>query len=76
MDPKRLKQAFQKLESLDDRMTYKLRRSSGSLSRLTVEQLEERHRDLAEYTLELKDILRDTIVALGSRAKPPSKPPS
>ena len=72
MDPKRLKRAFQKLESLDDRMTYKVRRGSGSLSRLTVEQLEERHRDLAEYTVELKDILRETILAVGSRPKPPS----
>ncbi len=71
MDPKRLKNAFKRLESLDDRMTYKLRRGSSSLSPSTVEQLEKRHRDLAEYTVELKDILRETIVAIGSRPKPP-----
>lgn len=71
MDPKRLKRAFQKLEALDDRLSYRLRRGSGSLSRMGVEQLEDRQRDLAEYTLELKDILRETILALGSRPKPP-----
>ncbi|MCB1032306.1 MAG: hypothetical protein KDD47_00540 [Acidobacteria bacterium] len=75
MDPQRLKQAFQKLESLDDRLSYKIRSGSSSLSRQTVEQLEERHRHLAEFTLELKDILRETILALGSRPKPPAPTP-
>lgn len=70
MDPQRLKKAYHRLESLDERLTYKVRpRAGGGLSRPSAEQLEEKHRHLAEYTVELKEIVHDLIVAIATRAK-------
>jgi hypothetical protein len=74
MDLKRLKSAFDRLELLDDRLTYKIRPRSGSLNRASLEQLEEKHRLLAEYTTELKDILRDVILAAATRPAAAKKP--
>ncbi len=66
MDANRLKEAYQQLEALDDRMSYKLR-SRSSLMSPTTEQLDTRMKDLANFTLELKDIMRDFMLAF---AKP------
>ena len=71
MDLKRLKSAFERLEAVDDRLSYKVRSRSTSLSRPTPEQLGENYRHLSELTLELKDILREVILAAASRPKPP-----
>jgi len=68
MDAKRFKEAYEKLQILDDRSTYKVRPRSGSLSHATIEQLEERHRDLANYTIELKEILEELFLAIGSKS--------
>ena len=68
MDAKRFKEAYEKLQILDDRSTYKVRPRSGSLSHATVEQLEERHRDLADYTIELKEILEELFLAIGGKS--------
>ena len=68
MDAKRFKEAYEKLQILDDRSTYKVRPRSGSLSHATIEQLEERHRDLANYTIELKEILDELFLAIGSKS--------
>ncbi len=68
MDAKRFKEAYEKLELLDDRLTYKVRpRSSATLSHVTPEQLEERHRDLANYTIELKEILQELFQAISGQ---------
>ena len=73
MDPERLKKTYAKLQSLDERMTYKVRpRTGGSLSRASADQLEERHRDLANYTVELKEVVQELILSIGSKAKKPS----
>ena len=65
MDAKRFKEAYEKLELLDDRLTYKVRpRSGASLSHLTLEQLEERYRDLANYAIELKEVLHELFRAI------------
>jgi len=70
MDPERLKQAYAKLKSLDERMTYKVRpRTGGSLTRASTDQLEERHRDLANYTVELKEVVQELILSIGSTKK-------
>jgi hypothetical protein len=70
MDPERLKATYAKLQSLDERMTYKVRpRTGGSLSRASADQLEERHRDLANYTVELKEVVQELILAIGSKKK-------
>ena len=76
MDPKRLKQTYAKLEALDERLTHKVRpRRGGGLMRPSADQLEEQMRDLASYTIELKDIVRHLIVAIASKPSPP-KPES
>jgi hypothetical protein len=70
MDPDRFRTAYQRLQSLDERLTHKVRpRSHTTLSHATHEQLEGRVRDLAEYTLELKEILDDMFQAIA--AAPP-----
>lgn len=78
MDPQRLKAAYQRLELLDERLTYKVRpRDGGGLTRPSADQLEQRLRDLAHYTVELKEILNELILAIGSRpAAPPKTPPA
>ncbi len=74
MDPQRLKAAYEKLQSLDDRMTYKVRpRSGGPLSRPTLEQLEVTVRELATYTVELKEVVEELILSIASRPKPPGE---
>lgn len=73
MDPQRLRAAYQKLEALDDRLTHKVRpRVGGGYSRPGVDQLEERLRDLASYTVELKEVMHDLFVAIASKASPPA----
>lgn len=67
MDPKRFREAYTKLQLLDERLTYKLRPRSMGAARASVEQVEDRVRDLAAYTLELKEILDGLFVAIGSK---------
>jgi hypothetical protein len=70
LDPNRFKEAFAKLELLDDRLSYKVRRGAKGRG-ITPEQLDERGRDVAEYVLELKDVVRELMLAIAS--KPASK---
>jgi hypothetical protein len=71
MDPQRLKETYQKLQSLDERMTHKVRpRPGGGLVRPTTEQLEQSMRDLAHYTIELKEVVHELFLSIAS--KPPS----
>lgn len=72
MDPKRLKETYDRLEALDDRLSYRLRSRSAGPARATPEQVEDRVRDTAEYVLELREIVRDLIQAIA--AKPPAAP--
>lgn len=70
MDPQRLKSAYGKLRTLDERLSYKVRpRAGGPLVRPSPDQLEEKVRDLARYTLELKEVVEELILAIGSRPK-------
>ena len=69
MDAERFQQAYRKLQSLDERMTYRVRpRSTGYLGHLTREQLEERYRDLANYTIELKETLDELFQAIAGKS--------
>jgi hypothetical protein len=69
MDPQRLKDAYQKLQSLDERMTHKVRpRAGGPLVRPTPEQLEHSLRDLAAYTVEIKEIVQELFLAIAGKA--------
>jgi hypothetical protein len=73
MDPQRLKDAYQKLQSLDDRLTHKIRpRPGGALVRPTPEQLEASLRDLASYTIELKEVVQELFLAIASKPSAPS----
>ena len=71
MDPNRFKEAFAKLELLDDRLTYKVRSKSIQNRSSENERLDERVRDVAEYVIELKDIVRELMLAIAG--KPASK---
>ncbi len=71
MDPNRLKEAYQRLEALDDRLTYKIRPRTGSMITPTAESVDGKLRDLATYTLELREILREFMLAF---AKPGTGP--
>ncbi len=74
MDAQRLKDAYQKLRSLDDRLTHKIRpRPGGPLVRPSPEHLEVAMRDLATYTVELKDIVEELILAIAGRPKDPGE---
>jgi hypothetical protein len=75
MDPERLRQTYARLQNLDERLTHRVRPSRGlPLTRPAAERLESDLRVLAEYTVELKDILEELILALGSRPKPATAP--
>ena len=71
MDPNRFKDTFAKLEVLDDRLSYKVRKAVQNRS-TEPEKLDERVRDVAEMVLELKDVVRELMIAIA--AKPASKP--
>ncbi|MEM7583812.1 MAG: hypothetical protein AAF560_10565 [Acidobacteriota bacterium] len=71
MDPNRLKQAYQRLEALDERLTYKIKpRSSASVISPTADQVDAKLRDLAGYTVELKEIMRDFMLAFAKPRNP------
>jgi len=74
MDPERLKHAYERLVSLDERLTHKVRpRTGGPLTRPDPDRLEHQLRDLAAYTVELKEVVAELILAIGSR--PPADQP-
>jgi hypothetical protein len=68
MDPARFKDAYARLELLDDRLTYRIREKSvRHRGMASVEQLDERVRDVAEYLLELRDIVRELMLAIAGK---------
>lgn len=72
MDPQKMKEAYQKLESLDERLTYKIR-SRGTTVQPTTDQLNNKLNEVATYTIELKEILHDFMLAFATRR--PEPPP-
>ena len=72
MDPQKLKDAYQKLQNLDERLTHKVRpRPGGPLVRPNPEQIEQALRDLAAYTVELKDVVHELFLAIAGKPKSP-----
>ncbi len=68
MDPQKLKEVFDRLEALDDRLSYRLRRGTVAGShRASPEELEERLRDVTSYVLELRELVRDLMLAIAAR---------
>ena len=72
MDSNRLKEAYQRLEALDERLRYKVKPRSSSMVSPTADQVDAKLRDLATYTLELKDIMREFMLAFARARKPES----
>ena len=71
MDPQKLKDAYLKLQSLDDRLTWRIRpRAGGPLVRPSAEHLEQNLRELATYTIELKEVVDALFQAIASRPAP------
>lgn len=66
MDPQRVKDVYERIESLDDRLGHRLRHRGGGPGRLSLEQLEDRVRDLTGYTIELRELVRDLIQAIAA----------
>jgi hypothetical protein len=72
MDPQRLKDAYQKLQSLDDRMSHKIRPArGGAMVRPSQEQMEIALRDLATYTLELKEVVQELFLSIAGKPSAP-----
>ena len=69
MDSNRFREAYERLQSLDERMTYKVRMNPGT-SRMTTEQLEDRCRDLATYTIGIKEVVNELFKAIAGRDTP------
>ena len=68
MDQQRMRDAYQKLQMLDERMTYKVRpRPGGAMTRPSPEQVEQSLRDLASYTVELKEVVEELFLAIASK---------
>lgn len=73
MDPQRFRDAYQKLQLLDDK-TYKLRsRDRLSLGPPSLQQVEERVKDLSAYTLELKEILQELFLSIAGKPSSEAK---
>jgi hypothetical protein len=71
MDPQRLKEAYQKLQVLDDRLTHRVRpKAGGSMMRPSPEQLEQSLRDLATYTVELKEVVEELFLSIAGKPRP------
>ncbi len=70
MDPKRFKDAYERLQYIDDNLTYKLRRHGRSrLHSPSIEEVDEALKTLGDYTTELKDVVRELFLAIGSKPK-------
>ena len=70
MDSNRLKEAYQRLEALDERLRYKVKPRASAMASPTADQVDAKLRDLATYTLELKDIMRDFMLSFARARKP------
>ncbi len=68
MDPQRVKEVYDRIELLEDRLGHKLRHRGVVPGRLSVDQLEDRVRDLTSYTVELRELVRDLIQAIAARS--------
>jgi hypothetical protein len=69
MDPQKLKDVYDRIEALDDRLGHRLRARVGP-ARLSQEQLEDRLRDLISYTSELRELVRDLVLSFAKPAQP------
>ncbi len=69
MDGQKLKEVYERLEQLDERLGHKLRARPGP-SRLTGEQIEDRLKEVVEYTSELRALVRDLVLCFARPQAP------
>jgi hypothetical protein len=69
MDSQKLKEVYERLELLDDRLGHRLRARPGP-ARQSVEQLEDRLKEVVEYTTELRDLVRDLVLCFARPQTP------
>jgi hypothetical protein len=70
MDPKRFKEAYERLQYLDETATFKIRRRGKErLHSPGVEEVDAALQHLGEYTVELKEIVSELFLAIGSKPK-------
>jgi hypothetical protein len=68
MDPERFRAAYDRLQTLDENSTYKIRPKT-TLHRPSLDDLDARSRDLAAYTIELREIVEELMQAIAARRK-------
>lgn len=69
MDAKRFQEAYERLKVLDDLYTYKVRpRRGGSMGHMTLEQLEEKQRDLAEFAIGIREVVEQLFEAIATKS--------
>jgi len=66
MDSDRFRAAYNRLQALDENSTYKIRPRTG-MHRPTLEDLDTRGRELAKYTVELREIVEELMQAIAGR---------
>ncbi len=66
MDPERFRTVYQRLQNLDEGSTYKVRPKIG-MHRPTVEELDDKARALAAYTIELREIVEELMQAIAAK---------
>ena len=65
MDAQKLQNVYHRLEGLDERLTFKVRpRQPSNMGRLNPRQLEDRVKDLSQYTVELKEIVGELVASI------------
>ena len=69
MEAPNLKDVYDRLELLDDRLGHRLRARPGP-SRLSAEQLEDRLKDLVEFSSELRELVRDLVLCFAKPSAP------
>jgi uncharacterized protein involved in exopolysaccharide biosynthesis len=69
MDPQKLKEVYERLELLDDRLGHRLRARPGP-ARQSIEQIEDRLKEVAEYTVELRELVRDLVLCFARPTAP------
>jgi hypothetical protein len=69
VDPNRFRDAYQRLQLLDERLMHRVRPRNQSRARASLEQVEDRTRALAEVTIEMKEILEELFLAIGTQPK-------
>ncbi len=66
MDPERMKEAYRRLDVLDDRLSYKIK-PKGGFTQPSPDQINAHLNDVSNYVLELKDIMRELMLSFANK---------